>query len=165
MRNTVFQDMTPYWFLIHCWLFGVACFLRLQGSQGWINWWENLLPHIGEQLGHPFQLPSFWLTTTVTLSAVSLYNAAISASNLFFFDRIVEGGSRLLWNIHYRLPINMAACLLKTSFQPNSGKWPTWCTVSSIICLFESSACFVQLCAHLQEDSCINTTSGIITLC
>jgi hypothetical protein len=24
----------------------------------------------------------------------------------------------------------------------NSGKWPTWCTVSSIICLFECSTCF-----------------------
>jgi hypothetical protein len=29
-------------------------------------------------------------------------------------------------------------------------------TASSIICLFESSACFEQLCAHPQEDSCIN---------
>jgi hypothetical protein len=38
----------------------------------------------------------------------------------------------------------------------NSGKWPTWRTVSSIIRLFESSSCFQQLCAHLQEDSCIN---------
>ena len=37
--------------------------------------------------------------------------------------------------------------------------------VSSIICLFESSTCFEQLCAHHQEDNCINTTSGIITLC
>jgi len=35
---------------------------------------------------------------------------------------------------------------------------------SSIICLFESSTCFEQLCAHLQEDNCIITTSGIITL-
>jgi len=34
-----------------------------------------------------------------------------------------------------------------------------------IICLFESSICFEQLCAHLQEDNCINTTSGIITVC
>jgi hypothetical protein len=47
----------------------------------------------------------------------------------------------------------------------DSGKWPTWRTVFSIICLFESSTCFEQLCAHLQEDNCINTTSGIITLC
>jgi hypothetical protein len=47
----------------------------------------------------------------------------------------------------------------------NSGKWPTWSTVSSIICLFDSSTCFEQLCAHLQEDSCVNTTSGIITVC
>jgi hypothetical protein len=46
-----------------------------------------------------------------------------------------------------------------------SGKWPAWCTVSSVICLFESSTCCEQLCSHLQEDSCINTTSGIITLC
>jgi len=30
--------------------------------------------------------------------------------------------------------------------------------------LFESSTCFEQLCAHPQEDNCINTTSGIITL-
>jgi len=34
-----------------------------------------------------------------------------------------------------------------------------------MICLFESSTCFEQLCAHPQEDNCINTTSGIITLC
>jgi hypothetical protein len=33
-----------------------------------------------------------------------------------------------------------------------------------MICLFESSTCFEQLCAYLQEDSCINTTFGIITL-
>jgi len=46
----------------------------------------------------------------------------------------------------------------------NSGKWPTWRTVSSIICSFESSTCFEQLCAHPQEDKCINTTSGIITV-
>jgi len=47
----------------------------------------------------------------------------------------------------------------------NSGKWPNWRTISSIICFFESSTCFEQLCALLQEDNCINTTSGIITLC
>ena len=46
-----------------------------------------------------------------------------------------------------------------------SGKWPTWRTISSIICLFESSICFEKPCAHPQEDNCINTTSGIITLC
>jgi len=33
-----------------------------------------------------------------------------------------------------------------------------------MICLFESSTCFEQLCAHPQEDNWINTTSGIITL-
>ena len=33
-----------------------------------------------------------------------------------------------------------------------------------MICLFESSTCFEQLCAHPQEDNCINTTSGIITV-
>ena len=38
----------------------------------------------------------------------------------------------------------------------NSGRWPTWRIVSSIICLFESSTCFEQLCAHPQEDNCIN---------
>jgi len=27
------------------------------------------------------------------------------------------------------------------------------------------SECFEQLCAHPQEDNCMNTTSGIITLC
>jgi hypothetical protein len=31
--------------------------------------------------------------------------------------------------------------------------------------VFESSTCFEQLYAHLQEDNYINTTSGIITLC
>jgi len=46
----------------------------------------------------------------------------------------------------------------------HSGKWPTWRTISSIICLFESSTCFEQLRAHLQEDNCFNTTSGIITV-
>jgi len=35
----------------------------------------------------------------------------------------------------------------------------------SIICFFESSTFFEQLCAHLQEDKCITTISGIITLC
>jgi len=33
-----------------------------------------------------------------------------------------------------------------------------------MICLFESSTCFEQLCAHPKEDDCINTISGIITL-
>ena len=33
-----------------------------------------------------------------------------------------------------------------------------------LTCLFESSTRFEQLCAHPQEDNCINTTSGIITL-
>jgi len=33
-----------------------------------------------------------------------------------------------------------------------------------MICLFESSTRFQQLCAHPQEDNCINTTPGIITL-
>jgi len=31
--------------------------------------------------------------------------------------------------------------------------------------LFESFTCFEQMCAHPQEDNCINTTSDIITLC
>jgi len=34
-----------------------------------------------------------------------------------------------------------------------------------MICLFESSTCFEQLCAYPQEDNCINTTSAIITPC
>jgi hypothetical protein len=45
----------------------------------------------------------------------------------------------------------------------NSGRWPNRCTISSV-CLFESSTCFEPLCAHPQEDNCINTTSGIITV-
>jgi len=36
--------------------------------------------------------------------------------------------------------------------------------MSSIICSFESSTCFEQLCAHPEEGNCINTTSGIITM-
>jgi len=38
----------------------------------------------------------------------------------------------------------------------HSGRWPTWRTISSMICLSESSTCFQQLCAHPQEDNCIN---------
>jgi len=33
-----------------------------------------------------------------------------------------------------------------------------------MICLFASSTCFEQLCAHPQEDNCINTTSSMISL-
>jgi hypothetical protein len=33
-----------------------------------------------------------------------------------------------------------------------------------MICLFASSTRFEQLCARPQEDNCINTTSGKITL-
>jgi hypothetical protein len=51
--------------------------------------------------------------------------------------------------------------ILAKQFLAHSGKWPTWRTLSSIICLFESSTCFEQLCTHLQEDNCINTASGI----
>jgi len=36
--------------------------------------------------------------------------------------------------------------------------------ISSTLSLFESSTCFEQLCAHPQEDNCIDTTFGIITL-
>jgi hypothetical protein len=32
------------------------------------------------------------------------------------------------------------------------------------MCLFESSTSFEQLYAHPQEDNCINTTSGVVTL-
>jgi hypothetical protein len=33
--------------------------------------------------------------------------------------------------------------------------------IQLLVCLFESSACFKQPCAHPQEDNCVNTTSGI----
>ena len=33
-----------------------------------------------------------------------------------------------------------------------------------LIHLLHSSKCFEHYCAHLKEDSCINTTSGIVTL-
>jgi len=33
-----------------------------------------------------------------------------------------------------------------------------------LIHLLHSSTCFKHYCAHLQEDSCINTASGIVTL-
>jgi hypothetical protein len=65
---------------------------------------------------------------------------------------------------------NKVYCSIKFCFSDcasscNSGKWPTWRTISSIIRLFEFSTCFEQLCAHPQEDNCINTTFGINTLC
>jgi len=34
-----------------------------------------------------------------------------------------------------------------------------------MICLYKSSTCFEQLCAHPQGDNCIDTASGIITVC
>jgi len=34
-----------------------------------------------------------------------------------------------------------------------------------MIHLFESSTCLEQPRANPQEDNCINTTSGIVTLC
>ena len=40
---------------------------------------------------------------------------------------------------------------------------PTWCT-NSLIHFLHSSTCFEHYCAHLQEDNCINTASGIVTL-
>jgi len=52
---------------------------------------------------------------------------------------------------------------VKTEF--NSGRWPTWRTISSIICSFQPSTCFEHLCFHPQDDNCINTTSDIITVC
>ena len=33
-----------------------------------------------------------------------------------------------------------------------------------LIHLLHSSTCFEHYCAHLQEDNCINTASGIVTL-
>jgi len=33
-----------------------------------------------------------------------------------------------------------------------------------LICLLHSSRCFEHYCAHLREDNCINTASGIVTL-
>ena len=35
----------------------------------------------------------------------------------------------------------------------------------SIIRLLQSSTCFEERCAHHQEVKCINTASGIVTLC
>ena len=42
----------------------------------------------------------------------------------------------------------------------------TRCCVSTtiLINLLYSSTCFEHYCAHLQEDSCINKASGIVTL-
>jgi len=34
----------------------------------------------------------------------------------------------------------------------------------SLIRLLHSSTCFEHYCAHLQEDNCINTASGIVTV-
>jgi len=34
-----------------------------------------------------------------------------------------------------------------------------------LISLLHSSTCFEHYCAHIQEDNCINTASGIVTLC
>jgi hypothetical protein len=50
------------------------------------------------------------------------------------------------------------------AFSYISGRWPTWHTVSSIIRLFEISACFEHPCAQPQEENCINTTCGVVTL-
>jgi hypothetical protein len=38
--------------------------------------------------------------------------------------------------------------ILELTRKYNSGRWPSWRTISSIICLFESSTCFEQLCVH-----------------
>jgi hypothetical protein len=43
----------------------------------------------------------------------------------------------------------------------NSGKWPN---LTRSFFYNMSSTCFKQLCAHHQEDNCINATSGITTL-
>jgi len=55
----------------------------------------------------------------------------------------------IFWTVHLRV------ILVETNLAHNF----------SIICLFESSICFEQLCALPQEENCMNTTSGIITLC
>ena len=74
-----------------------------------------------------------------------------------FADRaavvVSVGFSQDLWVLHISICITPEAM---STFDP---------AISSIICLFESSTCFEQLCAHLQEGNCINTTSGIISLC
>ena len=49
-------------------------------------------------------------------------------------------------------------------FSDRASSYNSGSTVSSMICLFEFSTCFEQLCAYPQEDNCINKTSGIITL-
>ena len=42
---------------------------------------------------------------------------------------------------------------------------PTWRTKFFILIhLLYSSTCFEHYCAHLQEDNCIGTTSGIVTV-
>jgi hypothetical protein len=61
----------------------------------------------------------------------------------------------------YYIPIQV---IYNNLHSHNPGRWPTRRTISFIICLFKSSTCFKQHCAHPQ-DNCINTTSGIITLC
>jgi hypothetical protein len=79
-----------------------------------------------------------------------------------------DGGHELskLWNMQLSLFCNVTlfkkdtvkrSWEIVTKFYFNSGRWPTWRTISSITCLLESSTFFEQLCAHLQEDNCIHT--------
>jgi len=88
----------------------------------------------------PFHFPSCTSPHAITFQ---LY------SNKYVFGD--AGASLFWWDIRVNWPWH-------------SCRWPTWRTVSSIICLFESSTCFEQLCAHPQEEKCIKTTSDIITV-
>jgi len=45
--------------------------------------------------------------------------------------------------------------ILELTKKCNSGRWLPLRTISSIICLFESSTCFEQILTHSQEDNCI----------
>jgi hypothetical protein len=107
--------------------------------------------HIGLKLTCVYVLPS-----TATNFVVADDRTCVS------FSMIYNNGMNFtkIFRLHTREIMLCASCGILARASNNvwfsSGKWPTWRTVSSIICLFEFSTCFEQLCAHLQEDNCIN---------
>jgi hypothetical protein len=55
---------------------------------------------------------------------------------------------------------------LSLSFSLSLSKCPTWCTISCfIISLLYSSTCLSTAVLIIRRSNCINTASGIVTLC
>jgi hypothetical protein len=64
----------------------------------------------------------------------------------------------------FNISVNIL-CSVDRASRYNSYKWPTWCTISFFICLFQFSTCFEQPRAHHQENQLYQYIICYVSLC